>query len=155
LLDVERAYELPHLLKQSDYVTIHAPLTPETRQMIDEEALSVMKERAVIVNTSRGHIIDEQALVKALKQGAIAGAGLDVLQQEPPTVEEPLLTLDNVIVTPHLAWYSEESFVRDMEQGMDELLRVLNGQRPRYIVNPEIFGQKSSARNIRHEAIDP
>ena len=142
LLDVERVYELYDLLKQADYVTIHAPLTPETRQMIDEEALSIMKERAVIVNTCRGHIIDEQALVRALKEGSIAGAGLDVLQQEPPTSEEPLLTLDNVIVTPHISWYSEESFVQDMEQGMDELIRVLNGQRPRYIVNPEIFGMK-------------
>ena len=108
--------------------------------MIDEGVLSIMKERAVIVNTARGHIIDEQALIGALKRKKIAGAGLDVLQQEPPTPHEPLLTLDNVIVTPHIAWYSEESFVRDMEQGMDELIRVLNGQRPRYIVNPEIFG---------------
>jgi len=142
LLGVERAYELHDLLEQADYVTIHAPLTAETRGMIDEDALAAMKGRAVIVNTSRGHIIDEKALVNALKKGTIAGAGLDVLQQEPPTPDEPLLSLDNVIVTPHIAWYSEESFVRDMEQGMDELIRVVNGQRPRYIVNPEIFGMK-------------
>ena len=140
LLEVERAYELHDLLKEADYVTIHAPLTPETRYMIDEGVLNIMKERAVIANTARGHIIDEQALMGALKNKKIAGAGLDVLQQEPPTPQEPLLTLDNVIITPHIAWYSEESFVRDMEQGMDELIRVLNGQRPRYIVNPEIFG---------------
>jgi D-3-phosphoglycerate dehydrogenase len=142
LLDVQRAYELYDLLKQADYVTIHAPLTPETRGMIDEEALGVMKKHAVIVNTARGHIIDEQALLHALKGGSIAGAGLDVLQQEPPAKDEPLLLLDNVIVTPHLAWYSEESFVRDMEQGMDELIRVVAGHRPRYIVNPEIFAMK-------------
>jgi D-3-phosphoglycerate dehydrogenase len=142
LLGVERAYELHDLLEHADYVTIHAPLTAETRGMIDEDALAAMKQRAVIVNTARGHIIDEKALVNALKNGTIAGAGLDVLQQEPPTQDEPLLSLDNVIVTPHIAWYSEESFVRDMEQGMDELIRVVNGQRPRYIVNPEIFGMK-------------
>lgn len=142
LLGVERAYELRDLLEQADYVTIHAPLTAETRGMIDEEALGAMKKRAVIVNTARGHIIDEQALVEALKEDRIAGAGLDILQQEPPTPDEPLLSLHNTIVTPHIAWYSEESFVRDMEQGMDELIRVLKGQRPRYIVNPEIFSMK-------------
>jgi D-3-phosphoglycerate dehydrogenase len=140
LLEVERAYELHDLLKEADYVTIHAPLTPETRYMIDEAEMNIMKERTVIVNTARGHIIDEQALIGALKNKKIAGAGLDVLQQEPPTPQEPLLALDNVIITPHIAWYSEESFERDMEQGMDELIRVLNGNRPRYIVNPEIFG---------------
>lgn len=141
-LGVERTYELHDLLEQADYLTIHAPLTAETRGMIDEKALAAMKKRAVIVNTARGHIIDEKALVNALKKGTIAGAGLDVLQQEPPTPDEPLLSLDNVIVTPHIAWYSEESFVRDMAQGMDELIRVVNGKRPRYIVNPEIFGMK-------------
>ena len=141
-LGVERTYELHDLLELADYVTIHAPLTAETRGMIDEKALAAMKKRAVIVNTARGHIIDEKALVNALKKGTIAGAGLDVLQQEPPTPDEPLLSLDNVIVTPHIAWYSEESFVRDMAQGMDELIRVVNGKRPRYIVNPEIFGMK-------------
>ena len=141
-LGVERTYELHDLLEQADYLTIHAPLTAETRGMIDEKALAAMKKRAVIVNTARGHIIDEKALVNALKKGTIAGAGLDVLQQEPPTPDEPLLSLDNVIVTPHIAWYSEESFVRDMEQGMDELIRVVNGKRPSYIVNPEIFGMK-------------
>ena len=144
LLDVERAYELHDLLEQADYVSIHAPLTPETHGMIDEQALAVMKKQSVIVNTARGHIIDEKALFQALNKGSIAGAGLDVLQQEPPKPDEPLLQLDNVIITPHLAWYSEESFVKDMEQGMDELIRVLNGQRPRYIVNPEIFRAKEA-----------
>jgi D-3-phosphoglycerate dehydrogenase len=143
MLGVERTYELSDLLREADYLTIHAPLTPETRFMLDEEALGLMKDRAVIVNTARGHIIDEGALYRALRDGKIAGAGLDVLQQEPPTQDNPLLSLDNTIVTPHIAWYSEESFLRDMEQGMDELVRVLNGKRPRYIVNPEIFGMKT------------
>jgi D-3-phosphoglycerate dehydrogenase len=143
MLGVERTYELSDLLREADYLTIHAPLTPETRFMLDEEALGLMKDRAVIVNTARGHIIDEGALYRALRDGKIAGAGLDVLQQEPPTQDNPLLSLDNTIVTPHIAWYSEESFLRDMEQGMDELVRVLKGKRPRYIVNPEIFGMKT------------
>ena len=143
MLGVVRTYELSDLLREADYLTIHAPLTPETRFMIDEEALGLMKDRAVIVNTARGHIIDEAALYRALRDGKIAGAGLDVLQQEPPTRDNPLLGLDNTIVTPHIAWYSEESFERDMEQGMDELIRVMKGKRPRYIVNPEIFGMKA------------
>jgi D-3-phosphoglycerate dehydrogenase len=143
MLGVERKYELSDLLREADYLTIHAPLTPETRFMLDEEALGLMKARSVIVNTARGHIIDEVALYRALKDGKIAGAGLDVLQQEPPARDNPLLGLENTIVTPHIAWYSEESFIRDMEQGMDELIRVLKGKRPRYIVNPKIFGKKT------------
>jgi D-3-phosphoglycerate dehydrogenase len=143
MLDVVRTYELSDLLREADYLTIHAPLTPETRFMLDEEALGLMKDRAVIVNTARGHIIDEDALYRALKDGKIAGAGLDVLQQEPPARDNPLLSLDNTIVTPHIAWYSEESFVRVLEQGMDELSRVLKGKRPRFIVNPETFGMKA------------
>jgi D-3-phosphoglycerate dehydrogenase len=140
MLGVERAYELSDLLENADYLTIHAPLTPETRYMIDRNAIGLMKERAVLVNTSRGHIIDEEALYEALETGKIAGAGLDVLQQEPPKRDNPLFKLENIIVTPHMAWYSEESFVQDMVQGMDEIVNVLGGGRPRYIVNPEIFG---------------
>ena len=101
-----------------------------------------MKPGARLINTSRGSIIDEKMLYQALKEGQIGGAGVDVLEQEPPCPDNPLLNLDNIIVTPHVAWYSEESFVKDMVQGMDELVRVLKGYRPHYIVNPEIFGLK-------------
>jgi len=142
LLEVHRKYELDDLLREADYITIHALLTPETYHLIDERALETMKETAVLINTARGNIIDEKALYQALKQGTICGAGLDVLSKEPPSKDNPLLGAPNTIVTPHVAWYSEESFKRDMVQGMDELLNVLNGHRPRYIVNPEIFGMK-------------
>lgn len=142
LTGVERKYELVSLLGEADYVSIHAPLTPETRHMLDAKALSLMKEHAVVVNTARGSIIDEKALVKALEEGRIGGAGLDVLEKEPPPADNPLLGMESVIVTPHIAWYSEESFERDMVEGMDEVLRVLSGHRPRYIVNPEIFWKK-------------
>ncbi len=140
LTGVGRRYELEDLLREADYITIHAPLTAETRHMIDAQAFGLMKENAVIVNTARGAIIDQDALCDALRQGKIAGAGIDVLEKEPPAKDNPLLSFDNAIITPHIAWYSEESFKKDMEQGMDELLRVLTGHRPRYIVNPEIFG---------------
>jgi D-3-phosphoglycerate dehydrogenase len=141
MLGVDRRYELADLLAEADYVTIHAPLTPETRRMIDTDALSLMKKEAVLVNTSRGNIIDEEALAGALRGGRLGGAGIDVLSKEPPDPSHPLLNAPNTIVTPHIAWYSEESFIRDMVQGMDEAERVLKGLRPRYIVNPEIFAR--------------
>jgi len=140
LTGVERKYELEDLLREADYITIHAPLTAETHHMIDKQAFDRMKENAVLVNTARGAIIDQDALCDALGHEKIAGAGIDVLEKEPPAEDNPLLSFNNVIITPHIAWYSEESFKKDMEQGMDELIRVLSGHRPRHIVNPEIFG---------------
>jgi D-3-phosphoglycerate dehydrogenase len=139
LTGVERKYELDDLLREADYITIHTPLTAETRHMIDKQAFNSMKSNAVIVNTARGAIIDQDALYEALSQKKISGAGIDVLEKEPPAEDNPLLSLDNIIITPHIAWYSEESFQKDMGQGMDELVRVLSGHRPRHIVNPEIF----------------
>jgi len=142
LLEVERKYELDELLGDSDYISIHTPLTPETFHLIDAAALGKMRKHAVIVNTARGPIIDEGALFEALDKGSIGAAGIDVLESEPPAADNPLLSKDNALVSPHVAWYSEESFEADMIDGMDELERVLRGQRPRFIVNPEIFGLK-------------
>jgi len=142
LLGVERKYELEDLLKEADYISIHTPLTPETHHMIDAQALGKMKKTAIIVNTARGPIIEQAALCEALDAGTIAAAGADVLAKEPPAADNPLLAKENALVTPHVAWYSEESFEADMIDGMDELQRVLRGKRPRFIVNPEIFGHK-------------
>lgn len=142
LLEVERKYEFDELLGDSDYISIHAPLTPETFHLIDAAALGKMKKHAIIVNTARGPIIDEAALCEALDRGSIGAAGIDVLETEPPAANNPLLSKENALVSPHVAWYSEESFEADMIDGMDELERVLRGQRPRFIVNPEIFGLK-------------
>lgn len=142
LLGVERKFELEDLLQEADYISIHAPLTAETKHMIDAQALAKMKKTAIIVNTARGPIIDEDALCSALDAGTIAAAGIDVLGKEPPAADNPLLAKQNALVTPHVAWYSEESFKADMIDGMDELERVLKGKRPRFIVNPEIFGRK-------------
>ena len=142
LLEVERKYELEDLLKEVDYISIHTPLTPETFHLIDAEALSKMKKTAIIVNTARGPIIEEGALCDALEAGKIAAAGIDVLETEPPATDNPLIAKQNALVTPHVAWYSEESFEADMVDGMDELERVLKGKRPRFIVNPESFGRR-------------
>ncbi|MDQ7800922.1 MAG: C-terminal binding protein [Armatimonadota bacterium] len=126
---------LRDLLQRSDYVSVHAPLTPQTEGLIDEAALRWMKPTAYLVNTARGRIVDEGALVRALERGWIAGAALDVLPTEPPPPEDPLLRLDRVILTPHVAFYSEESLQELQRKAAEEVVRVLTGQAPRYPVN--------------------
>ncbi|MDS0220507.1 C-terminal binding protein [Haloarcula sp. S1AR25-5A] len=106
--DVEKV-TLETLYERADYVSLHAPLTDETAGMIDADALASMRDHAVLVNTGRGGLVDEAALRTALEEGTIAAAGLDVLAEEPPTADHPLVGLDNCIVTPHAAWYSEEA----------------------------------------------
>jgi len=135
----ERRYELAELLREADYVTMHTPLTAETRHLIDAAALEQMKPEAVLINTARGGIVDEKALVAALEKRRIAGAGIDVLEDEPPPADHPLLASPYALVTPHIAWYSEASLARGLEDGLDELVRALRGERPRFIVNPEVL----------------
>ncbi len=142
LLGVERYYDFQPMLEAVDYLTIHTPLTDETYHFIDAETLSYMKPEAVVVNTARGAIVDREALESALRANKIGGAGIDVLETEPPTGDEPLLAMENAVITPHIAWYSEESHIQNMELGMDELVRVLQGKRPRHIVNPQIYSRR-------------
>jgi len=106
--DVEKV-ALETLYERADYVSLHAPLTESTAEMIDADALAAMRDDAILVNTGRGGLVDEGALRAALADGTIAAAGLDVLAEEPPTADHPLVGLDNCIVTPHAAWYSEEA----------------------------------------------
>jgi D-3-phosphoglycerate dehydrogenase len=127
--------ELNLLLKEADYISIHAPLTSRTRHLIDAAALKQMKATAVIVNTSRGAIIDTVALAKALAQGEIFAAGIDVFEKEPLPVDHPLVSLPNVILTPHQAWYSKESTL-DLQRGAArEVQRVLTGRQPQNWIN--------------------
>ena len=100
---------LETLLKESDYISLHCPLNDKTRHMINEEALALMKPTAFLINTSRGGLVDEPALIRALQKGQIAGAGLDVQETEPPAADNPLYTLDNVILTPHMGWKGLET----------------------------------------------
>ena len=141
LLGVHRYYELDELLQAADSVTLHVPLTGETLHMMGERQFALMKREAVIINTCRGKVIDETALYSVLKNAQIAGAGLDVIETEPPAEDNPLLHMENVIVTPHVAWYSEDSMERLKVMGMDEVIRVLNGKRPWYVVNQEVLAQ--------------
>ena len=130
---------LQELIARSDFITIHAPLTPATEGLIGEKELRKMKPTAYIINTSRGDIIDSTALHKALTEGWIAGAALDVLPQEPPADDYPLLGLDNVVITPHAAFMSEES-IYDLEvKAATAVAKVLTGQMPESIVNPQVL----------------
>jgi D-3-phosphoglycerate dehydrogenase len=127
------------LIKESDIITVHTPLTDETRHMIGEKEFRSMKREAIMVNVSRGGIIDEKALYEALKEGWIAGAGLDVLEEEPPDKDNPLLRLDNVIITPHMAWYSNKSLDEIRRKAAEEVVRALSGQIPVNLVNRDML----------------
>ena len=130
--------ELDYLLTESDFVTLHVPLTPETHHMIDEEQLKQMKPTAHLINTSRGPVVNEKALYKALKNGWIAGAALDVHEKEPVDSDDPLLTLDNIILTPHIASASVETRTKMAVVAATNLAAVLTGDEPPNLVNPEV-----------------
>ncbi len=124
------------LLRESDFVTLHVPLDESTRKLIGERQLRLMKRSAVLVNTSRGPVVDENALFRALSEGWIRGAGLDVFERE-PLGESPLVALDNVVLAPHEAGTTEVSWERTCRLAAENVARVLTGRRPLYAVNPE------------------
>lgn len=128
--------EFAELLKISDYISIHSPLLPETHHLFSTDVFRQMKPGALIVNTSRGPVVDEAALAAALDAKQIGGAALDVLEQEPP-VSSPLFGRDNVILTPHTSFYSVESLEELQTKAAEEVVRVLTGQPPRNPVNLE------------------
>ncbi|HDD69099.1 MAG TPA: D-glycerate dehydrogenase [Candidatus Korarchaeota archaeon] len=131
--------DLDTLLKESDFVTLHVPLLPETKDMIGERELKLMKPTAYLINTSRGKVVDEKALIRALKEGWIAGAALDVFYQEPTPPDNPLLELDNVVVTPHIASASLETRSRMAEIVAENLIAFKEGKKPPTLVNPEVM----------------
>jgi D-3-phosphoglycerate dehydrogenase / 2-oxoglutarate reductase len=133
--------DLAQLFASSDYVSVHTPLTNETKHLFNRETFSRMKRGAYIVNTARGPIIDEDALAAALDAGQIAGAALDVMAQEPPP-PSPLFGRDNVIITPHTSFYSEESLVELQVKAAQEVVSVLSGKPPRNPVNPEVIAHR-------------
>ncbi|MBE0556955.1 MAG: C-terminal binding protein, partial [Proteobacteria bacterium] len=130
-----KSVDLPELLKTSDYISIHAPLTPETDRMFNADAFRQMKRSALLVNTARGQLVDVEALVDALDNALIAGAALDVLPQEPPPPNSRLLGRDDVILTPHTSFYSEESLVELQTKAAQQVALVLSGKEPRYPIN--------------------
>jgi D-3-phosphoglycerate dehydrogenase len=130
--------DLDELLVKSDYISIHVPFTSENRNLLSERELGLMKKDAFLLNLSRGDIVDEEVLYRALQEGRIRGAGLDVFLNEPPK-ESPLLKLDNVILTPHMGGYTFEAL---KETGMicaDGIVDVLEGRQPQFVANPEVL----------------
>jgi D-3-phosphoglycerate dehydrogenase / 2-oxoglutarate reductase len=133
------AVSLDKLLAKADAISIHVPLSQETRSFIGQRELACMKPTAFLINTSRGGIVDEQALAVVLKEGKLGGAALDVLSVEPPPLDHPLRQAPNIILTPHLAFYSRESVIELQTKAAEEVARALKGEPPRSPVNPEVL----------------
>jgi D-3-phosphoglycerate dehydrogenase / 2-oxoglutarate reductase len=129
---------LNDLLSQADFISIHIPLIPATRHLIGEKELGLMKKESFLVNVSRGSIVDEEALYRALKDGKIRGAALDVFAQE-PAGESPLVKLDSLISTPHMAGYTQEALVETGMICVRAIVDVLGGKRPQGVINPEVW----------------
>lgn len=133
-----RFVQLEELLSRSDFVSLHLPLTPQTRHLIGREELGLMKPTAFLINVARGPVVDEAALVEALKSGKLAGAGLDVFEQE-PHVHPELLRMSNVVLTPHIGSAGRETRVRMALMAVENVLAALAGRRPPNLVNPEAW----------------
>ncbi|KGT87831.1 2-hydroxyacid dehydrogenase [Erwinia typographi] len=134
--------DLPALLRKCDAVSLHIPATPATRHLINAEALSLMPEHAFLINTSRGDLIDETALLSALKNNQIAGAALDVFQHEPLPADDPLLSAPNLIVTPHTAASTKQALINMATATAEGIIRVTEGQLPVSLVNPQVWERR-------------
>jgi D-3-phosphoglycerate dehydrogenase len=143
---VEPVSEIRTLLGRADIVSCHTPLTPETRHLINRTTIAQMKDGAIFINTSRGEVQDERALFDALTTGKLRGAGLDVWEEEPPLPHNPLLALDNVICTAHVAGVTEEASQNIATQVAGEILRVLRGEKPTVLGNPELWPKLAHLR---------
>ena len=143
---------LDTLVEESDVISVHAPLTPATKGMIGKEQFTRMAKKPLIINTSRGPVIDEKALIEALKIGQVSGAALDVIEEEPISQDNPLLSMDNVILTPHVAWYSEEAEEEMRSKAAMGVADVLvHKEYPKYIVNSEVKNRISLEESTPQE----
>jgi glyoxylate reductase len=136
--------DLDTLLRESDFISLHVPLTEETKHMIAEAEFDKMKPTAIVINTSRGPVVDEKALYHALVSGKISGAALDVFEEEPIPPSSPLLKLKNVIVAPHIASASVETRDKMAEIAAESILDVFSGRKPEFIVNPDVLRSRRS-----------
>jgi len=140
--------EFDEVFKESDFVSIHVPLTEETRNLIGERELKMMKESAFLINTARGRIVDEKALARALEERWIAGAALDVFEEEPPSFETPLFRCENLIATPHMAAHTFEAIYRMNMMAASSIVDYFNGRIPKYIVNKGVI-EKLKERGLK------
>ncbi len=133
--------EFDTVLRSSDILSIHCPLNESTRHLIGEREFKMMEKRPLLINTSRGPIVNEKALIRALQEGLISGAGLDVLEKEPPDPDNPLLKMENVVLSPHVGFYSDDSIRELKRRTAENVSSVLQGEWPRSVVNPEVRGR--------------
>ena len=140
--------DLGTLLEESDFITLHTPLTEETRNLIGREELAKMKSEAFLINAARGPLIDEQALWEALSSRSIAGAGLDVMVENVPAQDHPLLSMDNIIITPHVAFFSQESTLELERRAAAEVVSVIQGLMPDNLVNQAVLQHPSPRHGL-------
>ena len=143
-LDGVDAVSFDDLLKESDFISLHVPLIPSTENLISAPQLAKMKPGSILINCARGGLIDEEALAVALQSGHIAGAGLDVVEPTPPDPNSALLSQENVIITPHTAFFSQASTLELERRTAAEVVRVLNGETPENLINPDVLGTARS-----------
>jgi len=140
-IGVERKATLPELLREADAVTVHVPLTAETRNLFNKNTFALMKAGSVFINAARGGIANEQDLREALLSGHLSGAGVDVFSSEPPQADNPLLSMPNVILTPHMAGVTQEAVTRTAITLANDVVRAVHGEKPRNCVNPEAWSK--------------
>jgi D-3-phosphoglycerate dehydrogenase len=134
-----QSVDLKTLFSESDYISIHIPLTDKTKHFVNDQEIGMMKKNAFLINTARGGIINQKALIHALLEKRVAGAALDTFEIEPPENQEPLLEMENVVLTPHAAWYSEEANKDLRSKAAEEMARILRGEIPRYLINKDVL----------------
>ncbi|RWP31412.1 NAD(P)-dependent oxidoreductase [Mesorhizobium sp.] len=135
--------ELEDLFRRADVLSVNCPLTPQTHHIVNAERLALMKRTAYLINTARGPIVDQVALTKVLQERRIAGAGLDVLEQEPPDADDPILKLDNVILTPHALCWTDQCFAGNGAADVKAVIEVQHGREPRGVVNREVLSSEA------------
>ena len=133
------ASDLLEMAGQVDVLSLHCPLSPETSKIVGPKVIEALKPTAFLINVARGPLVDEPALIDALQNNRIAGAGLDVFDPEPPADDNPLFSIDSVIMTPHLASFTDEGRRKMGLTVVDDILRVFRGERPEFLANPDVF----------------
>jgi phosphoglycerate dehydrogenase-like enzyme len=138
--------DLVELAGQVDILSVHTPLTPETFHLIDRDVIRTMKRGSILINAARGAVVDEGALIEALRDGHLGGAGLDVYDPEPPAADNPLFRFDQVVLTPHVASFTDEGRRRMGLRVVEDVLKVLRGELPRCLANPEVWTRRRTLK---------